>query len=42
MKGGDNMKKLLKNLRKNGSTAAPKEKKIKDARCGSQGNCQRC
>lgn len=36
------MKQLLKNLRKRGSTTAPKIDKVREAYCGSQGDCQRC
>lgn len=36
------MKKLLEDLKKSGSTTAPKIEKVREAYCGSQGNCQRC
>ena len=35
------MKKLLENLKKSGSTTAPKIEKVREAYCGAQGNCQR-
>lgn len=36
------MEKLLENLMKQGSDVAPKIEKVREAYCGSQGDCQRC
>ena len=36
------MEKLLEGLMKRGSDAAPEIEKVREAYCGSQGDCQRC